>query len=104
MFSCMSDILASFGSAFFGLIAWKVPYWRHMMRAIYTPLLVVVFYIFLMDEGVRWLLAHNKNDEAVRVLNKVAKINNIELSSKAKVMLSNITTVKNKSDKVILHS
>ncbi|CAB3221792.1 unnamed protein product [Arctia plantaginis] len=98
MFSCISDILSSFGSAFFGLIAWKVPYWRHMMRAIYTPLLVVVFYIFLVDEGVRWLLAHNKNDEAVRVLNKVAKINNIELSNKAKVMLSNITTVKNRGD------
>ncbi|XP_075975566.1 organic cation transporter protein-like [Anticarsia gemmatalis] len=97
MFSCISDILASFGSAFFGLIAWKIPYWRHMMRAIYAPLLVVVFYIFLVDEGVRWLLAHNKNDEAVRVLNKVAKINNIQLSNKSKAMLSKITTV-SKSD------
>lgn len=73
------------------------------MRAIYAPLLVVVFYIFLVDEGVRWLLAHNKNDEAVRVLNKVAKINNIELSNKSKAMLSKITTVKDKNDEVIMH-
>ncbi|XP_028161592.1 solute carrier family 22 member 3-like [Ostrinia furnacalis] len=98
VFSCISDILASFGSAFFGLIAWKVPYWRHMMRAIYAPLLVVVFYIFLVDEGVRWLLAHNKNDEAVRVLNKVAKINKITLSKKAKEMMTKISDETNKSD------
>ncbi|XP_026496281.1 organic cation transporter protein-like [Vanessa tameamea] len=99
-FSCISDILSSLGGAFFGLIAWKIPYWRHMMRAIYAPLLIVVFYIFLVDEGVRWLLAHNRKDEAVRVLNKVAKINNITLSNKAKEMLTKITEERNKADEV----
>lgn len=69
------------------------------MRAIYAPLLVVVFYIFLVDEGVRWLLAHNKNHEAVRVLNKVAKINNIQLSNKSQAMLMNIAS-DSKSDEV----
>ena len=88
MFSCIADLLSSIGSAFFGLIAWKIPYWRHMMWAIYAPLLIVVFYIFLIDEGVRWLLAHNKNHEAARVLNKVAKINRIQLSKKAQQMLT----------------
>ncbi|CAH2084358.1 unnamed protein product [Euphydryas editha] len=97
-FSCISDILASLGGASFGLIAWKIPYWRHMMRAIYAPLLIVLFYIFLVDEGVRWLLAHHKNDEAVRVLNKVAKINNITLSNKAKEMLTNITEERSKAN------
>lgn len=100
----MEDILTTFGTAFFGLIAWKVPYWRSMIRAIYAPLLVVVFYIFLVDEGVRWLLAHNKKDEAVRVLNKVAKINNITLSSKAKAMLTNITQERNKAAEVCIRS
>ncbi|CAH2047629.1 unnamed protein product, partial [Iphiclides podalirius] len=101
VFSCISDILSNFGGAFFGLIAWKIPYWRYMMRAIYAPLLVVVFYIFLVDEGVRWLLAHNKKDEAVRVLNKVAKINNITLSNKAKEMLTKITEERNKADQLV---
>jgi hypothetical protein len=100
VFSCISDILANLGTAFFGLIAWKVPYWRYMMRAIYAPLLVVVFYIFLVDEGVRWLLAHNKKDEAVRVLNKVAKINKITLSEKAKEMLTSITEEARKAEQV----
>ncbi|XP_053604721.1 organic cation transporter protein-like [Plodia interpunctella] len=98
IFSCISDMMSSFGSAFFSLIAWKIPYWRHLMRAIYAPLLVVVFYIFLVDEGVRWLLAHNKKDEAVRVLNKVAKINKITLSTKAKQMLRSITEQRTKAD------
>lgn len=71
------------------------------MRAIYAPLLVVVFYIFLVDEGVRWLLAHNKKDEAVRVLNKVAKINNITLSNKAREMLTKITEERNKAGQVM---
>ncbi|CAH4036708.1 unnamed protein product [Pieris brassicae] len=100
VYSCISDILACLGGAFFGLIAWKVPYWRHLMRAIYAPLLVVVFYIFLMDEGVRWLLAHNKRDEAVQVLNKVAKINNITLSKNAQDMLSSISEPKTDLNKV----
>ncbi|XP_012546925.1 organic cation transporter protein [Bombyx mori] len=91
IFSSMSDVLCSLGSAFFGLIAWMVPYWRHLMWAIYAPLLVVVFYIFLIDEGVRWLLVHNRKDEAVRVLHKVAKFNNITLSSKATDMMTKIT-------------
>ncbi|XP_060801400.1 organic cation transporter protein [Amyelois transitella] len=104
IFSCIADMMSSFGSAFFGLIAWKVPYWRHLMRAIYAPLLVVVFYIFLVDEGVRWLLAHNKKDEAVRVLNKVAKINKITLSSKAKEMLHSITEQRSKADEAGQHS
>ncbi|XP_013173687.1 PREDICTED: organic cation transporter protein-like isoform X2 [Papilio xuthus] len=101
VYSCIADILSNFGGAFFGLIAWKIPYWRHMMRAIYAPLLVVVFYIFLVDEGVRWLLAHNKKDEAVRVLNKVAKINNITLSNKAKAMMTKITEERSKADQVV---
>lgn len=53
VYSCLWDILSSLGSALFGLIAWRVPYWRHLMRAIYAPLLVAFFYIFLVDEGVR---------------------------------------------------
>ncbi|XP_061713837.1 organic cation transporter protein-like [Cydia pomonella] len=97
-FSCIWDIFTNIGTAFFGLIAWKVPYWRHLLRAIYAPLLVVVFYIFLIDEGVRWLLAHNKNDEAVRVLNKVAKINNVELSNKAKQMMKSIEQTKSEEN------
>lgn len=102
IFSCMSDILTSFGTAFFGLIAWKIPYWRNLIRAIYAPLLIVVFYIFLVDEGVRWLLVHNKKDEAVRVLNKVAKFNKITLSDKAKQMLVKISDERNKIDQVSL--
>ncbi|XP_041980314.1 organic cation transporter protein-like [Aricia agestis] len=97
-FSCISDILSTLGGAFFGLIAWKIPYWRHMMWAIYAPLLIVVFYIFLVDEGVRWLFAHNRKEEAVRILNKVAKINNITLSNTAKEMLAKITEEKAKAN------
>ncbi|XP_073955312.1 solute carrier family 22 member 1-like isoform X2 [Choristoneura fumiferana] len=97
-FSCLWDILSSVGTAFFGLIAWKVPYWRHLLRATYAPLLVAVFYVFLVDEGVRWLLAHNKKDEAIRVLNKVAKVNNVTLSNKAKEMMSTIALEKSKTD------
>lgn len=54
-----------------------------------------------MDEGVRWLFAHNRKDEAVRVLNKVAKINNITLSNKAKDMLNKIIDERAKTEEVI---
>lgn len=44
VYSSVADVLANIGGATFGLLAWKVPYWRHLMRAIYAPLLVAVFY------------------------------------------------------------
>lgn len=53
-----------------------------------------------MDEGVRWLLAHDRIDEAVYVLNRVAKINNITLSIKSKEMLAKISVDKIKADEV----
>ncbi|CAG9136522.1 unnamed protein product [Plutella xylostella] len=98
IYSCISDSLANFGAAFFGLIAWKVPYWRYMMRTIYAPLLIVVFYIFLVDEGVRWLFANKREDEAVKIVHKVAKVNNVTLSYKAQDMLTKIKEEKSKAD------
>ncbi|CAH0719751.1 unnamed protein product, partial [Brenthis ino] len=99
-FSCILDILGNIGGAFLGLIAWKIPHWRNLMRAIYAPLLIVVFYTFLVDEGVRWLLAHDRIDEAVYVLNKVAKTNDITLSIKSKEMLTKISVDKIKADEM----
>lgn len=48
----------------------------------------------------RWLLAHNKNNEAVRILNKVAKVNGVTLSNSAKEMLTTISEERSKADKV----
>ncbi|XP_038214193.1 organic cation transporter protein-like [Zerene cesonia] len=90
VFACLSDTLASAGGACFGLLAWRVPYWRHLMRAIYAPLLVVVVYIFAVDEGVRWLVARGRRAEAARVLRKVAKVNNVTLSAPARDSLARI--------------
>ncbi|XP_045498946.1 organic cation transporter protein-like isoform X2 [Colias croceus] len=90
VFACLSDTLASAGGAGFGLLAWRVPYWRHLMRAIYAPLLVVVVYIFAVDEGVRWLVARGRRAEAARVLRKVAKVNRVTLSPRARDTLARI--------------
>lgn len=51
----------------------------------------------------RWLFAHDRKDEAVRVLNKVAKMNNITLSSKAKDMLTKITEETIKTEEVTFY-
>ncbi|XP_041980329.1 solute carrier family 22 member 1-like [Aricia agestis] len=80
-FLCVTDIVSTLGGSLFGVISWKVPYWRHMLMIIYAPLLAVVFYQYIMDEGVRWLLSQNRNEEAVDILKKVATINNVTLSN-----------------------
>lgn len=38
-------------------IAWAVPYWRHFLRVIYAPTLVLLTYSFFLDESIRWLFS-----------------------------------------------
>lgn len=35
-------------------IAWAVPYWRHFLRVIYAPTLIILTYAFFLDESIRW--------------------------------------------------
>ncbi|CAG9562784.1 unnamed protein product [Danaus chrysippus] len=68
------------GQALVALIAWAIPEWRTLTRVLYAPSLLFIFYIFLIEESVRWLLSKGKKKEAARIIFKVAATNKRKLS------------------------
>lgn len=68
------------GQVVLALVAWGVPYWRDLTRVLYAPSLLFIFYIFLIEESVRWLLSKGKKKEAARIIFKAVKTNKKKLS------------------------
>lgn len=79
------------GNLLLVLMAWLFPYFRTFLRVIYTPLLLFILYIYLLDESPRWLLTKGKRRKAVKILEKAAKTNNIVLDES---LLENLTCEK----------
>ncbi|KAI5643551.1 sugar transporter domain-containing protein [Phthorimaea operculella] len=67
------------GFAVLALASWLFPYWRHLLRVLYIPNLLILFFYFLLDESPRWLLAQGRTNEAKQVLDKAASTNNMHL-------------------------
>ncbi|KAI5633330.1 sugar transporter domain-containing protein [Phthorimaea operculella] len=71
------------GQVVLGLIAWGVRPWRTLTQVLYAPQLLVVSYFWILSESVRWLMSKGRYEEAEKILKKVAKTNNKELSEKS---------------------
>lgn len=72
----------SVGGILKALVAWMVPDWRNFLRVLYAPALLFFLYIFLIDESPRWLLIKGKKKEAVDIIEKMAKKNDITIDQK----------------------
>ncbi|XP_038051000.1 organic cation transporter protein-like [Patiria miniata] len=75
-------LMGSLNNMFWGLgvitltpIAYLLKDWRHMQLAISVPCLVAIPLWFVLDDSVRWLLAKGRQDEALQILNKMARWN-----------------------------
>ncbi|XP_073945807.1 solute carrier family 22 member 1-like isoform X2 [Choristoneura fumiferana] len=67
------------GGMSFPLIKWLVPYWRTCLRVMYTPGLLFILLIYLIDESPRWLLTKGKINIAVQNIENAAKIDKLEI-------------------------
>lgn len=76
------------GQVILALVAWAIPYWRTLTRVLYAPSLLFIFYYFIVEESVRWLLSKGKKKEAARIIYKAAAINKKELSPESIKQLS----------------
>lgn len=87
----------SIGGILKALVAWLVPDWRNFLRVLYAPALLFFSYIYLIDESPRWLLIKGKKKEAVAVVEKMAKKNDITLDQK---VLDNLVSDTKEEDNV----
>lgn len=61
-------------------LSWWLQSWRKMLRVIYTPAMLVISYLWILNESVRWLLSKRRYNEAAMVLKKAMKMNKVEFS------------------------
>lgn len=61
--------------------------WVRMCLYTSTPFLIYFLYILVMPESPRWLLAKGKLEEALKVLEVMARVNNKTLPSSFRIRL-----------------
>ncbi|KAL8570515.1 hypothetical protein ACOMHN_008872 [Nucella lapillus] len=69
------SIFYSLGYMALAGMAYFIRSWRYLEIAITAPVLLFIIYWWFLPESIRWLLSHNKADEARRVLRQVAEAN-----------------------------
>ncbi|XP_055081358.1 solute carrier family 22 member 6-B [Periophthalmus magnuspinnatus] len=56
-------------------VAYFIRDWRTLQLAISAPGFLLIFYIWVLPQSARWLLANNRTDEALALLRKAARVN-----------------------------
>lgn len=73
-------IMLVIGGLSFAMLAKTFTYWRTFILVVYPPSLLFLLYIYLLPESIRWLLSKGRKEEAVEIIMKAAKTNNVTLS------------------------
>lgn len=69
------------GQIFLGLTAREIRHFRHLLRIIYAPGFLIIAYIWIAPESIRWLLVNGKRKQIIATLNRAAYINGINISN-----------------------
>ncbi|XP_060531615.1 organic cation transporter protein isoform X2 [Cylas formicarius] len=69
------------GEALVALVAWLTKDWVLLQLIVSAPSLLFVVYYWIIPESVRWLMAKSENGKAKKIVEKVAKINKVTLST-----------------------
>lgn len=77
----MSSMFA-FGQALLGVIASLVLEWRHLTLVLFSPVFLLVSYLWIITESHRWLLSKGKKYEARKTLQRAAYLNGRTISDK----------------------
>ncbi|XP_063362765.1 organic cation transporter protein-like [Cydia amplana] len=73
----------SVGCVIAGLLAWAFNDWRDFTRALYIPMFIMSFSLWLVPESVRWYMSKGRYQESETVLKTAARINGRQLSDKS---------------------
>ncbi|XP_045769128.1 organic cation transporter protein-like isoform X1 [Maniola jurtina] len=86
-------IMLVIGGLSFALLAKAFPYFRTFILVAYPPSLLFLSYIYFLPESIRWLLSKGRREEALEIVLKAAKMNNVTLSDET---MRQLTTVEEK--------
>ncbi|KAL7637230.1 UNVERIFIED_CONTAM: hypothetical protein RMT77_011942 [Armadillidium vulgare] len=67
------------------LFAYLLRNWRHLQLSLSVPTVLLIGYFWLLPESPRWLLMQGRENEAIKILEKVAKVNHKEFPPEEKL-------------------
>ncbi|KAM9340288.1 solute carrier family 22 member 13 [Symphorus nematophorus] len=71
----ITDYAFGLGYMLLAGIAYLLRDWRKLQLAISAPGFLLIFYIWVVPQSARWLLANNRREEAIALLRKAALVN-----------------------------
>ncbi|KAJ8979458.1 hypothetical protein NQ317_006772 [Molorchus minor] len=91
----LTGVLASscyaIGEVFTAGSAWIVKSWKPLIYILYSPIFLLLIYIWILPESIRWNLSKGRIEEAKKTLRTVAKINGKELTENALEKLTEVS-------------
>ncbi|XP_069951341.1 organic cation transporter protein isoform X2 [Cherax quadricarinatus] len=70
---------SALGMAMTGVLAVFIRDWRWLQVALTAPAFLLLSYTWLMPESIRWLVAEGRYNEAKKIIERVARVNNVEV-------------------------
>ncbi|TSK31389.1 Solute carrier family 22 member 13 [Bagarius yarrelli] len=77
----LTDYFFVFGYMLLAGVAYLIRSWRNLQLAISAPGFIFIFYIWVLPDSARWLLANNRKEEALVLLRKAATMNGRSLTT-----------------------
>lgn len=93
------NVVFVFGLMTLSALSWIIQDWRTLLIIIYTPACLVFSYLWILNESVRWLISKGRHGEAIEILEKAAKMNNVELPEQSLLPLREFDKPKETGDK-----
>ncbi|KAJ6648230.1 Solute carrier family 22 member 5, partial [Pseudolycoriella hygida] len=69
-----------FGQIFLGLTARAVQNFRLLLQIIYAPGVLILIYIWVAPESIRWLIVNGHKSRVLKTLSRAERINRVQLS------------------------
>uniref|UniRef100_A0A3Q3LF38 Solute carrier family 22 member 13-like n=1 Tax=Mastacembelus armatus TaxID=205130 RepID=A0A3Q3LF38_9TELE len=71
----ITDYAFGLGYMLLAGVAYLIRDWRKLQLAISAPGFLLIFYIWVLPQSARWLLANDRREEAIALLRKAARVN-----------------------------
>uniref|UniRef100_A0A665TMH6 Solute carrier family 22 member 6-B-like n=1 Tax=Echeneis naucrates TaxID=173247 RepID=A0A665TMH6_ECHNA len=84
----ITDYAFGLGYMLLAGVAYLIRDWRKLQLAISAPGFLLIFYIWVVPQSARWLLANDRREEAIALLRKAALVNGRVLPPTAQVFPS----------------
>lgn len=91
------------GQIFLGSIARYTQNFRHLIRIIYAPGFIIVAYMWIAPESIRWLIVNGKRQQTLDTLKRAERINRVKISATTLNTINEQMDKRNKSNQPVHH-